>query len=180
MSRLFFLLPLLVFAVLVGYFALGLTKDPSRLDDTVLIDQPIGDFKLVPVQGRADVLSLSDVKGQVSLVNFFGSWCIACLDEHPLLMELSAKNVVPIFGVDWDEQHPSDVVRWLDRHGDPYTKIGVDETGGTVVDWGLTGAPETFVVDKNGVIRYKFVGPISVQAWEMVIWPLIQKLRTEA
>lgn len=180
MSRLFFLLPLIIFAVLVGYFAVGLTKDPSKLDDTVLFNQPMGDFNLVPVLGRSEVLTSEDVKGQVSLVNFFGSWCVACLQEHPLLMQLRKNDVVPIFGVDWDEKHPQDVVRWLDRHGDPYTKIGVDETGTTVVDWGLTGAPETFVVDKNGIIRYKHVGPISRQAWETVLWPLIQKLRAEA
>lgn len=178
-SRLFFMLPLVGFLVLAIYFAIGLTRDPSKLDTDVLINQPMGGFDLVAVKGRDDVLSPEDVKGEVSLVNFFGSWCVACLQEHPLLMRLKEENAIPIYGVDWDEKHPDDVVRWLARHGDPYTKIGVDETGSTIIDWGITGAPETFVVDKNGVIRYKHLGPITPQSWEQTLLPLIQELRAQ-
>ena len=176
-SRIFFIIPLLVFSVLVIYFALGLTKDPSKLDTKVLLNQPMGDFKLIPVEGRKEGLTIEDVKGEVSLVNFFGSWCVACLQEHPLLIQLKENDVIPIYGVDWDEKNPFDVVRWLDRHGDPYTKIGVDTSGATIIDWGITGAPETFVVDKDGIIRYKHLGPITPASWKNTLWPLIQELR---
>ncbi len=178
-SRLFFLAPLIGFAILAIYFAVGLTKDPSKLDADVLLDQPMGEFKLVPVKGHAEGLSHDDVQGQVSLVNFFGSWCIACLQEHPFLLRLKEEKVIPIYGIDWDEKNPDDVVRWLARHGNPYTKIGVDETGETIIDWGITGAPETFVVDKKGIIRYKHIGPVSPQSWEQTLWPLIQELRKQ-
>lgn len=178
-SRLFFFIPLILFGVLVLYFAVGLTKDPSKLDTDVLLNQPMGDFKLVPVQGRTDGLTIDDVKGEVSLVNFFGSWCVACLQEHPFFMRLKENNVIPLYGVDWDEKSPNDVVRWLARHGDPYTKIGVDVTGETIIDWGITGAPETFVVDKEGIIRYKHLGPISERSWRETLWPLIVELRKQ-
>ncbi|WP_135080775.1 DsbE family thiol:disulfide interchange protein [Terasakiella sp. SH-1] len=178
-SRLFFMIPLAVFVVLAIYFAIGLTKDPSKLDTDVLTNQPMGNFNLIPVAGRSEGLSIDDVKGQVSLVNFFGSWCVACLQEHPFLLKLRANNVIPVYGVDWDEKNPQDVVRWLARHGDPYTKIGVDTTGETIIDWGITGAPETFVVDKQGIIRYKHLGPISQRSWDNILWPLIQELRKQ-
>lgn len=178
-NRLIFLLPLGIFLVLSIYFAVGLTRDPNKLDQDVLLNQPMGNFKLVPVLGREEVLTADDVKGQVSLVNFFGSWCVACLQEHPFLMELRARGDIPVFGVDWDEKNATDVVRWLKRHGDPYTKIGVDNTGETIIDWGITGAPETFVVDQKGMIRYKHVGPITPEAWEDTIYPLIVELRKQ-
>jgi cytochrome c biogenesis protein CcmG/thiol:disulfide interchange protein DsbE len=178
-SRLFFFIPLVLFGVLVIYFAVGLTKDPSKLDTKVLLNQPMGEFKLIPVKGRTEGLTSEDVKGEVSLVNFFGSWCVACLQEHPFFMKLAEKNVIPLYGVDWDEKNPNDVVRWLARHGDPYTKIGVDVTSETIIDWGITGAPETFVVDKEGLIRYKHLGPITQRSWNETLWPLIQELRKQ-
>lgn len=178
-QRYLFLLPLAVFCVLAIYFAMGLTKDPSKLDDDILTNQPMGNFNLIPVLGRTEGLSIDDVKGKVSLVNFFGSWCVACLQEHPFLLELKQSRTVgvPVYGIDWDEKNPKDVVRWLKRHGDPYTKIGVDVNGSTIIDWGITGAPETFVVDKQGIIRYKHIGPITPAAWQSTIWPLIVELR---
>ncbi|NVJ92781.1 MAG: DsbE family thiol:disulfide interchange protein [Methylocystaceae bacterium] len=178
-SRIFFLIPLAAFCVLVIYFALGLTKDPSVLDTDVLDNHPMGEFKLVAVEGRSEGLSAADIKGHVSLVNFFGSWCVACLQEHPFLLNLKEKNVIPVYGVDWDEKDPKNIVRWLARHGDPYTKIGVDATGETIIDWGITGAPETFVVDKKGIIRYKHIGPITRRSWEKTLWPLIVELRKQ-
>jgi len=176
-SRIFFLIPLIGFLILAVYFAIGLTKDPSKLDTEVLLNQPMGEFNLVPVKGRSEGLTAEDVKGQVSLVNFFGSWCVACLQEHPFLVKLKRENIIPVYGVDWDEKNPNNVVRWLARHGDPYTKIGVDNDGSTIIDWGITGAPETFVVDKEGIIRYKHLGPISQRDWDQTLWPLIQELR---
>jgi len=179
MNRIFFLIPLVVFVVLAIYFAVGLTKDPSKLDTDVLLNQPMGNFKLIPVEGRTEGLTSEDVKGKVSLVNFFGSWCVACLQEHPFFMRLKEEGDVPIYGVDWDEKNPKDVVRWLARHGDPYEKIGVDVSGATIIDWGITGAPETFIVDKKGVIRYKHLGPISPDIWNAKLYPLIQELRKQ-
>jgi cytochrome c biogenesis protein CcmG/thiol:disulfide interchange protein DsbE len=179
MSRVFFLIPLAIFSVLAIYFAVGLTQDPSKLDTDVLTNQPMCEFNLIPVEGRTEGLTTADVKGKVSLVNFFGSWCVACLQEHPFLLKLKADGTIPVYGVDWDEKNPKDVVRWLARHGDPYEKIGVDTNGATVIDWGITGAPETFVVDKQGIIRYKHLGPISSRSWNETLWPLIQELRKQ-
>ncbi|SCA57032.1 Thiol:disulfide interchange protein DsbE [Candidatus Terasakiella magnetica] len=178
-SRIFFLIPLIGFCVLAVYFAVGLTKDPSKLDTDVLTNQPMGNFKLIPVKGRTEGLTIEDVKGEVSLVNFFGSWCVACLQEHPFLLKLKAENIIKVYGVDWDEKNSNDVVRWLARHGDPYTKIGVDTTGETIIDWGITGAPETFIVDKQGLIRYKHLGPITPRSWNNTLFPLIKELRKQ-
>ncbi len=178
MNRWYFLLPLVVFLVIAGYFAVGLTKDPKAIP-SVLIDKPVAEFSLGPIKGRDRGLSNADLKGQVSLVNIFGSWCVACRIEHPFLMKLKAQNLVPIHGIDWREETPDAGPAWLKRHGDPYTLIGDDPKSKAAIAFGVTGAPETFVVDAKGTIRYKHVGPIDQQAWDKTLWPLIQHLRKQ-
>lgn len=174
--RFVFIVPLAVFAVLVAYFAVGLTKDPHTLE-SVLINQPFPELALPPIAGRAEGFSSADLKGQVTLVNVWGSWCVACRVEHPFLMELKAKNVVPIYGIDWREKAPGDGPEWLKRHGDPYTRIGVDPESRAAIALGVTGAPETFVVDRNGVIRYKVIGPLVPEVWQQTVGPLVERLR---
>lgn len=178
MNRWYFLLPLVVFLVIAGYFAIGLTKDPKAIP-SVLIDKPVAEFALGPIKGRDRGLSNADLKGQVSLVNIFGSWCVACRIEHPFLMKLKAQNLVPVHGIDWREETPNAGPDWLKRHGDPYTLIGDDPKSKGAIAFGVTGAPETFVVDAKGTIRYKHVGPIDQQAWDKTLWPLIQHLRKQ-
>jgi len=178
-SRILFLVPLLVFMVLAGYFAVGLTKDPRKLPN-MLKGKPVPEFALAPILDRDDKgFRNTDLIGDVTLVNVFGSWCVACQIEHPFLMELKEKNLVPVHGIDWREVDPTAGPDWLRRYGDPYMLIGDDPKSRAAIAFGVTGAPETFLVDKKGVVRYKHVGPINQQSWDEVIFPLIQKLRTD-
>ena len=175
-KHLIYLLPLAVFAVLVVYFAIGLGLDPRKLD-SMLIDQPVPQLDLKPIKGYDNGFSSEDLKGQVTLVNIFGSWCVACKAEHPFLMKLKERNAVPIFGIDWRERSVDAGPAWLARYGDPYTKIGNDPESKAAIAFGVTGAPETFVVDKQGVIRYKYVGPLFEQVWDETIRPIVEELR---
>jgi len=178
MRRIVYLVPLAVFLVLAGYFWVGLGKDPQIIP-SVLIDQPVPAFALKPIKGRELGFSSDDLPGQVSLVNIFGSWCVACRIEHPFLTKLKADGVVPIYGIDWREKDPDAGPAWLAKFGDPYTLVGDDPDSKAAIAFGVTGAPETFIVDARGVIRYKQIGPITPQIWERNLWPIVQKLRAE-
>jgi cytochrome c biogenesis protein CcmG/thiol:disulfide interchange protein DsbE len=178
-----FLLPVAVFAVLAIYFAVGLTKDPSSLP-SVLIDTPVEEFNLPAIKGRPNPgrewgLSSKDFQGKVSLLNVFGSWCISCKIEHPFLMQVKQNTDVPVHGIDWKEKDPDDGPAWLAREGDPYTYIGDDPISKGAIAFGVTGAPETFIVDKQGIIRYKYIGPMNTQVWNETIFPIIQELRQQ-
>lgn len=176
--RLAYLLPLAVFLALVAYFWSGLGRDPHQLP-SVLIDRPLPQFALPPIAGRDHGLATEDLIGQVSLLNIFGSWCAACRIEHPFLMRLQAAGAVPIFGINWREKDRFAGPRWLQQHGDPYTRIGDDPESRAAIALGVTGAPETFVIDRHGVIRYKHVGPITADVWATTLQPLIARLREE-
>lgn len=178
MRRIVYLVPLAVFLVLAGYFWAGLGKDPQIIP-SVLVDQPVPAFALKPINGRELGFSSDDLPGQVSLVNIFGSWCVACRIEHPFLTKLKADGVVPIYGIDWREKDPDAGPAWLAKFGDPYTLVGDDPDSKAAIAFGVTGAPETFIVDARGVIRYKQIGPITPQIWERDLWPIVQKLRAE-
>ena len=178
-KRLMFTLPLVVFLVLAGYFAVGLTKDPKKLPN-MLAGKPVPAFDLPPIKGRGDKgFANTDLNDGVSLVNIFGSWCVACQVEHPFLMELKASTDVPIHGIDWREVDPDAGPAWLKKKGDPYTLVGDDPKSRAAIAFGVTGAPETFLVDAEGVVRYKVVGPIDKQIWNETLKPLIDKLRAE-
>ncbi len=182
-KRLIFLLPVVIFGVIAIYFAIGLTKDPRRLE-SVLIDTPVADFKLPAIKGRANEgrewgLESADFKGEVALLNVFGSWCISCQIEHPFLMHLKQTSDVPVHGIDWREIDPDDGPDWLKRYGDPYALIGDDPASKGAIAFGVTGAPETFIVDKRGIIRYKHIGPMDQEAWDNTIFPLVQELRKQ-
>ncbi len=177
MRRLIYLLPLAAFLVIGGYLAVGLTLDPHKLP-SMLQGEPVPPFDLPPIKGRGDKgFASTDLVGQVSLVNVFGSWCVACRVEHPFLMKIKENGWVPVHGIDWREETPDTGPAWLKRFGDPYTLIGDDPRSKAAIAFGVTGAPETFVVDHVGVIRYKHVGPISAEVWEKTLQPLIAHLR---
>lgn len=176
MRRLLFLLPLAVFLILAGYFWIGLGKDPHQIP-SVLINQPVPDFALAPIDGRDKGLSSGDLRGEVSLLNVFGSWCVACAVEHPFLMKLKADGVVPIHAIDWREKDRAAGPAWLARRGDPYTLIGDDPDSRAAIALGVTGAPETFIIDRGGVIRYKHVGPITPEVWSERLWPIVRELQ---
>lgn len=177
MKRLGFYIPVLIFLSILGYMAVGLTLDPQKLPST-LIDKPVPEFDLPPIEGFDKGFSSKDLLGQVTIINIWGSWCVSCVYEHPVLMEIARKKLVPIYGLDWKDQ-PGDGARWLQEKGNPYTLIGDDADGRIAIEFGVTGAPETFVVDKGGRIRYKFIGPITVEDWENTLYPLVKELRSQ-
>lgn len=165
--------PVAVFAVLAVVLALGLKKDPSRLP-SVLVGKPVPDFALGPVRSGDVGFSRDDIRGKVVLINIYGSWCVVCREEHPMLMALAAKGV-PIYGVDWKDA-PADGAETLRQSGDPYVRVGSDQAGRLALDLGVSGAPETFVVDRAGQIRFKQVGAITPEVWREELEPLIRKL----
>lgn len=169
------LLPLVLFAVIGAFLAVGLRLDPREVPSP-LIGKAVPQFSLPPVRGRSLGLATADLKGQVSLVNVFASWCVACREEHPLLLQIQREGVVPIHGLDYKDQ-PADGARWLDEMGDPYTRTGADIDGRVAIDWGVYGVPETFVIDREGTIRYKQIGPITPAVWNQTMLPLIRALQ---
>lgn len=175
--RLIFLLPVGAFIVLALVLGWGLTRDP-KIIPSVLIGKPVPEFDLAPVKGRTLGLSSANLKGEVSLVNVFASWCTACRLEHPLFMKLHKEKIVPIHGLNYKDK-PDDAARWLDNLGDPYTRTGADIDGRVAIDWGVYGVPETFVISKDGRIAYKHIGPVTTQAFQKTIFPLIEKLRKQ-
>lgn len=176
MRRVYFLAPVALFALLILAFTIGLQRDPSKLE-SVLIDKPVPAFALPPVRPGDSGLRTADFSGEPALLNVFASWCVACRVEHPMLMRLKTQGVI-IHGLDWKDE-PVDGAQWLADHGDPYRLVGNDRTGRTGIDLGVTGAPETFVIDRRGRIRYKHIGPIEPSDWEGKIKPLLDRLRTE-
>ena len=175
MRKAVYLLPLLAFFVLVAWFALALRPnyDPQTLP-SAMIDQPAPAFDLGSLNGGPD-LSLSGLKGQVVLVNFFASWCAPCRVEHPILMRLAAEEHVALYGIDYKDR-PEDAKRILAQLGDPYRAIGLDPDGITGINFGVYGVPETYVIDKTGQIRKRFVGPLTEAALQQELLPLLKKL----
>ena len=168
-------LPLAMFLGLAVLFAYGLTRNARELP-SVLIGKPVPEFTLPPVEGRQLGLSASDLKGEVSLLNVFASWCTECRREHPLFTRLQADNIVPIHGLNYKDK-PEDARDWLDELGDPYTRTGADLNGRVGIEFGVYGVPETFVIDKAGLIAHKHIGALSEEALNETILPLIAKLR---
>ncbi|MDH3376952.1 MAG: DsbE family thiol:disulfide interchange protein [Gammaproteobacteria bacterium] len=172
-----FLVPLAIFAVIAIFLGIGLTLNPREVPSP-LIGKPVPEFSLPPVQDRIEGLSSKDLEGEVSLVNVFASWCVACQDEHPLLMQLYQENVVPVHGLNYKDR-PQDAAAWLDALGDPYTRTGADENGRVAIDWGVYGVPETFVVDRQGRIAYKHIGAITPKVLRETLLPLMKDLREQ-
>ena len=176
--RLLYAAPLVAFGGLAALFASGLGRDPSRIP-SALIGQRVPNFSLPPVMGRTLGLSSSDLVSEVSLVNVFASWCVACREEHPLLMRLSAGKTVPIHGLNYKDE-PENASRWLNANGDPYTRTGADRDGRVAIGWGVYGVPETFVVGADGRIAFKHIGPLTEKSLREIILPLIARLGGKA
>ena len=177
MRRLGFLLPIILFVAIAIGLGIGLRRDPSLLP-SMLIDQPLPAFDLpgvIPGDDRG--LETADFSGAPRLLNVFASWCVACVIEHPTLLRLKAQGVV-IHGLDWKDD-PADGARWLAERGNPYTLLGSDPGGRTGIDLGVTGAPETFVVDRHGRVRYRHVGPITPDVWTRTLEPMLTRLGQE-
>jgi cytochrome c biogenesis protein CcmG/thiol:disulfide interchange protein DsbE len=176
--RLLLALPATGFVALAGVFAFGLMRDPSKLPST-LIGQEVPKFSLPPVLGRTLGLSSENLVGEVSLVNVFASWCVACRVEHPIFMGLARDKMVPIHGINYKDA-PDDAAQWLNTLGDPYTRTGADRNGRVAIDWGVYGVPETFIVGADGIIAYKHIGAVTEQALNDTIFPIVQRLRNRA
>jgi len=175
MTRLFAFIPLAFFAAMAVYFAMGLQEDPGEIPSQ-LIDQPLPDFELAPIQGTEFGFTDDDLQGEVILLNYFGSWCPPCLQEHPMLMQIARSGVVPIYGVDWKDE-PGAGAAWLQRYGNPYVRVGDDASGRLAIDFGLTGAPETFLIDREGRVRYRHVGIITEDVWNETLRPMVEALQ---
>jgi len=168
-----FLIPAAVFALLAVAFFVGLGIDPSVLPSP-LINQPAPEFALPPLEGDRGFTS-ADLKGHVSLVNAFASWCAPCRAEHPVLNALAQTKRVAIYGIDYKDK-PDAARAWIAELGNPYARIGTDE-GRVGIDWGVYGVPETFIVDAQGRIRYKHVGPLTEKDIGQTILPLVDRLK---
>jgi cytochrome c biogenesis protein CcmG/thiol:disulfide interchange protein DsbE len=175
LPRLSVLAPLAVFAGIVAVLAVGLTLNPREVPSP-LVGKPVPRFELPPVRGRTLGLSSADLKGEVSIINVFASWCVACKEEHPVLMQMKRERLVLIHGIDYKDR-PGDAEKWLDEMGDPYTRTGADIDGRVAIDWGVYGVPETFVVDRDGRIVYKQIGAVTPKVLDDTLRPLISKLR---
>ncbi|MEO1552937.1 MAG: DsbE family thiol:disulfide interchange protein [Pseudomonadota bacterium] len=171
------ILPIGVFLVLIVFMAIGLTRDPSVIP-TEMIDRELPQFQLPALHDPEYTVRTEDLTGETTLVNVFGSWCVACLQEHPTLMQLSRDRTVRIIGVNWRDKR-EDALAWLEKHGDPYTRIVFDAESDLVIEMGVTGAPETFIVDPGGRIRYKQIGPITPEVWQDTIRPVIDAIAAE-
>jgi cytochrome c biogenesis protein CcmG/thiol:disulfide interchange protein DsbE len=170
-----FLIPLGIFIVLVGFLAIGLKLDPREVPSP-LIGKPAPDFKLALLSNPAKQLSPADLRGKVWLFNVWASWCASCRQEHDLLLELSRQGGVPIYGMDYKDQ-PGDAQAVLSRYGNPYVETVVDLDGRTGINYGVYGVPETYLIDKNGIIRLKHTGPITVEILNKKILPLVKELQ---
>jgi cytochrome c biogenesis protein CcmG, thiol:disulfide interchange protein DsbE len=176
MRKFYYLLPLALFLVLSGYFAVVLLRpdyDPTALP-SALIDKPAPEFDLAVLDGHG-TLAANALKGQVVLINFFASWCVPCRLEHPLLMRLATQAKLPLYGIAYKD-NVEDTQRLLAQTGDPYRIIGVDRDGRVGIDFGVYGVPETYVIDKSGRIRMRFVGPLTAEAVDKQLLPLLKEL----
>ena len=180
MRRFLFLLPVLIFAVIIGYFAWGLTdpdRDPNQVP-SAMVGKPLPEFDLAPVVGL-DVpgLARADLaQGEVTLINFFASWCIPCRAEHPLFMEMAEAGEVAMVGINYRDA-PRDAIAWLDELGNPYSRIGADPNSRAGIDFGVSGVPETYVIDGKGQIRYQHIGPLTRQDLDETLRPMIESLQ---
>ncbi|MCW9023131.1 MAG: DsbE family thiol:disulfide interchange protein [Gammaproteobacteria bacterium] len=173
-----FLIPLAIFIVLAIFLGIGLTLDPKHVPSP-LIDKPAPAFQLPRLYEPEATISSNDFKGQVSIFNVWASWCGACRAEHPFLMKLAREKTINIYGLNYKDKS-DDAKRWLVQYGgNPYKAIAYDENGRAGMDWGVYGVPETFLIDKKGMVRYKHVGPLDPGVWTNNILPLIQKLKAE-
>jgi cytochrome c biogenesis protein CcmG, thiol:disulfide interchange protein DsbE len=169
-----FVLPFAVFLLLVGFLAAGLKLRPSEVPSP-LIGKPAPAFELPRLQQPQQMWSPNDVQGKVWLLNVWASWCVSCRDEHPLLLKLAQSGVAPIYGLNYKDKR-QDALDWLDKFGNPYVLSVLDLEGRVGIDYGVYGVPETYVIDDKGVIRYKHIGPLTAEAMEKAILPLVKKL----
>jgi len=168
-----YLLPLAIFIAIAFFLWRGLALNPREVPSP-LIGKPVPAFTVPVLNDNTKTLSSAELKGKVYLLNVWGSWCVSCREEHPVLVELAKKGTIPIYGLNWKDKQ-ADAIAWLARFGDPYVASGVDGDGKVAIDFGVYGAPETYLVDREGVIRFKQTGPLTWKVIEEKILPMAGK-----
>ncbi|MDH3748231.1 MAG: DsbE family thiol:disulfide interchange protein [Gammaproteobacteria bacterium] len=163
---------ILAFAMLVGVFWVGLQQDPSKLPSPY-IGKAAPDFDLPSLTHPDQRVNSASLEGQLALVNVWATWCVGCRQEHEFLMQLATANPLPIYGINWRDNR-ADALRWLQQLGDPYVASGFDEDARVGIDWGVYGAPETFLVSPDGIVVYKHLGPLTAAIWERDFVPHIE------
>lgn len=171
-----YFLPLLLFALLIMLFIFGMGIDPRKVPSP-LIGKPLPAFTLSQLHNQDLTLSEQTLRGDVVLLNVWASWCVSCRYEHPILLAFSRQNHAKLYGLNYKDTR-ADALQWLKQYGDPYKASAFDPQGRTGLDFGVYGVPETYVLDKNGIIRYKHIGPVSQEDLDETILPLIKKLRS--
>jgi cytochrome c biogenesis protein CcmG/thiol:disulfide interchange protein DsbE len=172
-----YLIPLVLFIGLVVFLALGLKRDPHEIPSP-LINKPTPAFSLPQLRDPTKTFSAAEMRGKVWILNVWASWCVTCRDEHPLLVEYAKTKAVPIYGLNWKDQR-EDALAWLDELGDPYVVSAADIDGRVAIDYGVYGAPETYVIDQAGTIRFKQIGPVTPDVWNKQVLPLVQELNRQ-
>ena len=167
--------PIVVFIILVVFFWFALEKDPKKLNSN-LIDKPVPQFKLPALQNPEQVYTTDDLPNELFLLNVWGSWCGPCHVEHPFLMKYSQQYAVPIVGVNYKDK-TIDGLSFIESKGNPYSMIIADKEGTLAIDLGVYGAPETYIIDSSGTIRYRYVGVIDERSWESKILPVIEQVQ---
>jgi cytochrome c biogenesis protein CcmG/thiol:disulfide interchange protein DsbE len=175
MKSLRLVIPLVIFLAIAVFLWVGLFRDPREIPSP-LIGKPAPAFTLPQLQAPQQTFSPEAMRGKVWLLNVWASWCVSCRDEHPFLVELS-KSGVPLVGLNYKDQREN-ALRWLQRFENPYQLSVSDLDGRVGIDYGVYGAPETFIIDKNGVVRYKRVGAMTPEVWKDTVEPLIRKLQS--
>ena len=170
-----FIIPLLLFVVLVGFLAVGLNRDPREVPSP-LINKLAPAFNVPQLADQGKSFSPESMKGQVWILNVWASWCVACREEHPVLVELGRSQIAPLIGLDYKDRR-EDAMMMLARQGNPYVLSAFDGDGRVGLNYGVYGVPETYVMDKAGVIRFKQIGPITTDVLEKTIYPLINELK---
>ncbi|TAN06893.1 MAG: DsbE family thiol:disulfide interchange protein [Rhodanobacteraceae bacterium] len=173
------LVPLIAFAALVAFFVVGLVWNQThdaRFVPSPLINKPAPAFNLPRLENPTQLVSKANLLGQPYLLNVFASWCFACAEEHPTLMAYRDRFGIPLIGYDYKDA-PADARGWLQKHGDPYHEVITDQSGETALDFGIYGAPETYLIDAQGIIRYKHIGPLTPAVIAKDIEPRIRELK---
>jgi len=169
-----YIIPLILFLGLVVFLAIGLGHDPHEVPSP-LINKPAPAFQLAQLKDPAKTFSAQEMHGRVWLLNVWASWCVSCREEHPLLLEYARSGAVPIYGLNYKDKG-DDALSWLAELGDPYVLSVADSDGRVGIDYGVYGAPETYLIDRNGIIRFKQIGPLTPDIWEQKILPLAKEL----
>ena len=174
MKSLRFLIPLALFIVLLGFLGAGLKLDPREVPSP-LIGKPAPGFALARLDNAAQTIKREDLLGKVWMLNVWASWCVACREEHPLLVEFSRRKLLPIYGLNYKDQR-ADGMAWISQFGNPYDASLFDADGRVGIDFGVYGVPETFIIDQQGVVRLKHIGPLTPEVLQNKIEPLLRQL----